>query len=120
MKLYDFEHFALNRKRAGKSQQEVAIENRLSQSYVAQAERGLRNLTPSMKAYYPNKIKKMFRHEVFWILLRRAGIEHGRAKKLFCVTAREWNQYMNGTKRVPDNALDYLFGKLQIKKPGNV
>ncbi len=114
MKLYSYEHFAVQRRRDGKSQQDVAFELGVTQGFIAQVESGTRGLTEDMKAFYPKKLTSVKRHEAFWVLLRRAGIPHGQAKQIFCVVAREFNDWMRGDQRVPDNAFAYAANKARL------
>lgn len=114
MKLEAYEHFALQRRRDGKSQVVAARELGVTQGFIAQVESGSRGLTADMKAMYPKKLTSVKRHEAFWILLRRAGITHGQAKELFDVVARDFNDWIRGDQRVPDNAFRYTEDKARI------
>jgi predicted transcriptional regulator len=111
MKLLDYEHFAVQRRRDGKSQQDVARELGVTQGYIAQVENGIRGLNEDMKKLYPKKLSSVKRHEAFRVLLRRAGIKHGEAKKLLNVVARDFNDWIRGDQRVPDNAFTWVRDK---------
>lgn len=108
MKLYSYEHFAIQRRRDGLSQLDVARKLGVTQGFVAQVESGARGLTDACKALYPKKLTSVKRHEMLWLLLRRLGITHTEAKKLFNVKARDFNDWMRGDKRVPDHAMKYV------------
>lgn len=114
MKLYSYEHFAVQRRRSGASQSQCAQTLGVTQGFIAQIESGIRPLTATMKALYPKKLTSVKRHEAFWLLLRRAGIAHGEAKKLFDVRARDFNDWIRGDERVPDNAFDYATEKAKL------
>jgi len=107
MKLYSYEHFAIQRRRKGKSQDDLAHEAGVTQGFIAQIENGLRSIPEDIQKIYPKKLTSVKRHEMFWLLLRRAGLRHEEAKKLFSVTAREFNDWMRGDTRIPDWAFDY-------------
>jgi transcriptional regulator with XRE-family HTH domain len=114
MKLYSHEHFAVQRRRDNLSQREIARRLDVTQGFIAQVESGLRSLTKPMLQVYPKKLSSVKRYEIFWVLLRRAGISHTEAKKLFNVTARDFNDWMRGDRRVPDHAFDYAVEKAKL------
>ncbi len=108
MKLLSYEHFAIQRRRAGVSQSDIALKIGATQGYIAQVETGKREITKKLHKLYPKKLKSVKRFELLWALLRRAGITHSEAKKLFSVTAREFNAWMRGDTRVPDRVMNYV------------
>lgn len=114
MKLETYEHFAVQRRRSGASQVATAQTLGVTQGFIAQVESGSRGLTADMKKLYPKKLTSVKRHEAFWLLLRRAGITHGQAKELFDVVARDFNDWIRGDQRVPDNAFRYVEDKAHV------
>lgn len=114
MKLYSYEHFAVQRRRSGASQEQCAQTLGVTQGFIAQVENGVRPLPDNLRALYPKKLTSVKRHEAFRLLLRRAGIPHGEAKKLFSVRARDFNDWIRGDERVPDHAFDYASEKAKI------
>ena len=115
MKLYSNEHFILQRMRDGLTQHDIAEKLDVTQGFVAQIEGGVRNLTPVFEALYPKKLTSIKRNELVYVMLRRLGVTHTEAKKLFGVAARDWNDWISGRKRFPDNVLNYLQDQLKRK-----
>jgi hypothetical protein len=112
MKLQSYEHFMLERRRVGDSQEDAAVRHGVTQGCISQWETAARGLPAELRKQFPARAVKMTPAEDLFILMTRAGLTLSDAQVFFSVDLRRLYRWLKEEEKIPPAVFTMLHDRL--------
>jgi len=113
MKLQSHEHFTIERRRQGETQEDAAARHGVSQGCISQWETGARGLPADLRKKFPARAVKMEPEEDLFVLMARAGLKLPDAQVFFSVDLRTLYRWLKAEQKIPPGAFEMLEERLK-------